>query len=467
MPVFQPRNRVQILREMIARVIARSDLIGVDRDSTNFHVLAASANEDAEQYVQMARLRALFSIDRATGSDLDERAKEILPGTIQRRQALAASGTVVFSRPGTTGTVAIAAGTIVAASDADGQIKFRTTAAGSILNGSTASAPINVVATTRGDRGNVPAGDINQFVSRIAGVTTVTNGSAFSNGVNRENDASFKARLKAFVQALSRATPNALKGFARNVILRDGRRVLFASLREPIIPDGTVDLFIDDGTGFIEEVDDTFITSLDTLVSPAVGGEKNLFTTNRPVKDDGSFALFVNAALQTRGVDYELNAPLGQVELSTASYPLGLAASDVVTANYRYFIGIIQETQRIIDGDPSDPIRVPGVRGSGIQVFVLAPQLVPQSITAQVSALPDFDPAEVISNVQSAIQDYINTLDIGADVIVSEIVERAMSVTGMFDFRIDDLTGSGAGGTNQVILENQVARITSGSITLT
>ena len=74
MPVFQPRNRVQILREMVARVVARSRLVGVTRNSTVFHVMAGSAEEDAEQYFEMSRLRAVFSIDKATGSDLDERA---------------------------------------------------------------------------------------------------------------------------------------------------------------------------------------------------------------------------------------------------------------------------------------------------------------------------------------------------------------------------------------------------------
>lgn len=81
MPVFQPRNRIQILREMVARVVARSKLAGLTRNSVVFHVLAGAANEDAEQYVQLARLRNVFAIDKATGSDLDERAKEVLPSS--------------------------------------------------------------------------------------------------------------------------------------------------------------------------------------------------------------------------------------------------------------------------------------------------------------------------------------------------------------------------------------------------
>lgn len=474
MPVFQPRNRIQILREMVARVVARSRLTGLFRNSVMFHVLAAAANEDAEQYVQLARLRALFSIDRAKGSDLDERAAEIVPGVIRRRGALFASGNVQFSRQGTTGTLPIPAGTQVGAVDAQGQVRFRTTAATTIGAGNTTSGLVNVVATIAGTRGNVPAGpgagSINQLVSRIPGVTGVTNPSAFTNGQDRESDDRFLARLKAFIQAISRGTPTALEGFARQVILSDGRRVLYARLVEPTIPTGTVRLYIDDGTGSVEEYDETYLASPDVFIPSAVGGETTLFTTARPIRDDGSFALEADVgagyATLTRGVDYELNPARGVVELlPTGSLP-SLGAGNAVRANYRYYTGLIQETQRVLDGDPADAIRRPGVRGAGGMLLVLPPSAVFQSVTAAIAVLDDYDPNEVAADVRAAIQGYINTLDIGEDVIVAEIVERAMAVTGMHNFRITDLSGSGAGGADQVILDNQVARITSGSITL-
>lgn len=478
MPVFQPRNRIQIIREMVARLVARSKLTGLNRNSVFFHLLAAAANEDTEQYVQLARLRNLFSIDRARGSDLDERAAEIVPGVIVRRTARFASNDVVFSRPGTTGTIPIPAGTQVGATDPQGQVRFRTTVAGEIAAGNTTSGNINVVCTIAGVRGNITSPNINQIVSRIPGITGVTNPSDFTNGRDRESDESFRARLKSFVQAISRATPNALEGFARQVVLADGRRVLFARLVEPILPTGTVELFIDDGTGSIEEFSNDFISSFDTFVASAIGGETDAFTTEKPIRDDGSFVLEVDSLLDapssgggfvalTRGTDYELNAALGQIELLPGGAVPSLSAGYSLRANYRYYLGLIQETQRVIDGDVDDPLRRPGVRGAGVQVLVKPPLAIFQTLSASISVLDDFDPTVVAVDVRSAIQDYINSLDIGADVIVAEIVERSMAVTGMFNFRIIDLSGSGAGGVDQVILNNQVARITSGSITLT
>ena len=272
MPVFRPRNRIEILRAMAARVVARSGLSRLERNGGVYHVLAAAANEIAEVYFQLARLRQLFSIETATGSDLDRRAAEIQPASIVRRAALFATGEVTFIRPGVAGITNIPIGTIVAAEDQDGLVKYRTTAAGQITAGNTSSAPVDVVALEAGERANVDGASIVKFVSRVAGVTAVTNAVSLENGRDRESDREFRARLKSYVQSLSRGTVTALEGFARNVRLSDGRRVLFAKVVEGITPSGLVDLYIDDGTGGVEEYSVTYLGAPDTLLAAALGG---------------------------------------------------------------------------------------------------------------------------------------------------------------------------------------------------
>jgi uncharacterized phage protein gp47/JayE len=461
-PIFRPRNRVEILRDMAARVVARSRLKGLFRNSVTFHILAAAANELSEAYVQLARMRALFSIDKATGTDLDERAAEIVGNVITRRSALHASGTVVFTRPGTAGTVTVPSGTIVAAQDAQGLVKFRTTSAASITPGNTSSAAVAVIALDAGIRGNVEAGTIVRFVTRVTGVTGVSNTAAIRNGLDRERDQDFRARLKDFVQSLSRGTPRALEGFARNVLLSDGRRVVFAHVVEPAIPNGIVELFIDDGTGAIESYDSSYLTSPDTIVSSASGGETDLYTTQRPIRDDGSFEVRKNGVTLVRGTDYELNPALGQIELAAP-----LVAADAVEADYRYYTGLIQQTQRVIDGDEALPLAFPGVRASGVMVLVKAPQAVFQTLVGQISVASDYDVTEVIAAAKAAVQEYVNGLDIGEHVIAAEIVQRVMEVDGVTNFRITSLSGSVPPVADQVILPNQVARVISASITIT
>lgn len=469
MPLFRPRTRVEILREMIARVIARSRLVGLIRNSVIFHVLASAADEDAEQYYQLANLRLLFSIDTATGSDLDERAAEIKPSTIKRRTALFASDNLTFGRPGvTTGAVNIPAGSIVAASDALGQIKYRTTIAAQIVDGDDSVDNVGCVALEAGSRGNVEADAINQFVSRIPGVTTVTNPSTISNGRDREGDGQFRSRLKQHVQSLSRGTIAAVESFTLDVQLVDGRRVLFAKTAESVLPTGIYDVYIDDGTGTTDEFEETFLApGEDVLIDPALGGELNLFTTNKPIRDDGDFILGVNGTFQFRGTDYELNSATGQVELlPTLARPSGLLPGDRVTANYRNYIGLIQEAQKVLDGIIGATLSYPGVRAGGVQAIVKPAIKAPQTLAASAAVLDGFDSEQVIEDVEAAVIAYINGLDIGAHVIVAEIIERAMAVDGMFNFQISDLSGTFP-AVDQIILPHQVARIVSANLSIT
>lgn len=449
------------MRELTARVVARSRLSRIARNGVVFHLLSAAATEIAEVYYQIARLRLLFSIDSATGSDLDERAAEIVPTRIARRAAIAAQGGAqTFTRLGTVGSLVIPAGQIVTATDANGTIRYRTTAAVTITPGNTVSPAVSLVALEPGVRANVAAGQIVGLQGAPAGVVSTTNGAALTNGRDKERDEDFRARIKSYVQSLSRGTPLAIETFARSVVLANGQRAIFAKLVEPVIPDGTSDLLIDDGTGAVESFSDAYIGSPDVLVASASGGETDVYTTARPIRDDGSFVLRINGVPATRGADYELNPVKGQVELASP-----LVSSDAVEAEYRYFTGLVAAVARVIEGDPSNRLAFPGVRHAGHLCRVGVPTVAFQTVDASIAVAADFDVTLVSNNVRTAIQSYINGLDIGEPVIVAEIIERAMAVPGMINFRLTDLSGT-APPADQNLAASQVARVVSADITL-
>lgn len=449
---------------MVARVVGRSKLAGLTRLAGVYHILAAAADEDAEQYYQIARLRDVFSIDTATGSDLDDRGSEVIPST-PRLDAIAATTNVIFSRPGTTGTVTYPAGAIVAASDSQGAINFKTTAAVTILNGNTDSAPVPVTCSIKGSRGNVAANTITRMTTRIPGITSVTNPSVVSNGRDREKDPDFRARIKMAVRSLSRGTVLAIAYGALNARLSDGARVLFATVSEDPTTRGLVYVYVDDGTGGTDTYDSTYSALDDTLIASATGGEKRAFTTLAPIRDDGSFVLSRNAVALVRGVDYVLNPASGQVTF-IGVYSGGLTALDAITARYRAYTRLIKEAQRIIDGDTANEQVYPGVRAGGVLVIVQPPQVVPQTVTAGIVVADGFDTDAVATKVAAAISDYINNLPIGDDVIAAEVVQRAMDVDGMSDFLFTNLTGS-TPPSNQTIADHQVARIAAADISLT
>lgn len=445
MPIVQIRNKYQILRQMIARAVGRSNLVGITKNSTIYHALAAASDEDAEQYFQISRTREVFSILNATGSDLDERAQEIVPQVISRRTALRSSGNVVFTRPGTTGTVVISEGSLVGARDVDGVIQFRTTASGSITPGNTTSGDVPVVANEPGARGNVVSGAIVRLISSIPGVTGVTNANSYTNGRDREEDDRFRARLLAYIQGISRGTPTALRAFALNVQLEDGRVVLFAKVFESVIPTGQVQLYIDDGTGTTGSVKSE--SPNEEVIASASGDEQFVYTLYKPIvpvsySPSQPLVVEINSVVQIEGTDYEVDRSQGKIGFYTP-----LSIGDNVIVSYTYFgtdtnPGLIGQTQKVIDGVPTNRIAFPGVRAAGISVAVLPAESDLQTINAKATVIDAYDPIAVQDNVQIAILTYINNLDIGEDVIVSEIIQRAMAVDGMYNFKITSFNGS-------------------------
>ena len=263
MPRFTPKRYEQILPQMIARVVTRTDMSDVSDSSVVKHILAAAARSDDEQYYHMTLLLELFSIDTAVGEDLDERAKEIQPATVSRILAQKATGSVVFSRNAASGlTITIPIGTKIKTSDG---VLFKTTSTGTItptspeqISGHGVGRDSNlvaVVAEVAGTDGNVAAETIIKFTSKPAGVDQVVNPSAFTNGLDKETDDSFRQRLKDYIASLARCTVSAIEsGVIGQQDPDTGSTILFAKVVEDIVNLGNVTLYIDDGTGAAESV---------------------------------------------------------------------------------------------------------------------------------------------------------------------------------------------------------------------
>jgi len=113
---------------------------------------------------------------------------------VTRKPATAAIGTVRFSRTETSGTAyAIAAGTRVAT--ADGSLIYQTTEDGTLLAGSL-FVDIPVVCTAPGSAGNVTTGVITVMLDTVAGIETVTNITAMTDGTDAESDAMLRYRTR-------------------------------------------------------------------------------------------------------------------------------------------------------------------------------------------------------------------------------------------------------------------------------
>jgi len=469
MAKFVPKVFPDILQRMINRVVARTALSDLTDTSVFKTILAAVAREVDDAYYQINNKLDVFSIDRASGDDLDRRAEDYNPVAISRRQAVAATGPLVFSRntvnPGPDITIPI--GTEVEVPGESEPIVAATTAVGTILTGATTTGSISAVINEAGDRGNVASGQLTKFRGKPSGVDTVTNPTPFVGGLDRELDDSFRERLRQHILGLAKSTVNALESAAKETVdATTGQGVRFAKAVEDIINLGNVDLFIDDGTGVVETnaaVAGEILTSGPEFPGDvAQGGETILFTDNKPLKDIVTPVLTKNpgAIVLVRddpgATGYTLNPASGKIVLNTA-----LIAGDDVTIDYTYYTGLIQLVQKVIDGDPLDRPNFPGVRAAGVLVKVVPPTSVNIQLTIDITVLDGFDQTDAADQVRQEVASYINGLGIGNDVILAEVIERGMGVAGMFDMAILSPTA------NQTLLEDQLPRVNNAATDIT
>ncbi len=201
-----------------------------------------------------------------------------------------------------------------------------------------------------------------------------------------------------------------------------------------------------------------------------------LFLTGGATPTLGAYAIFDSAALVfgsggsllEKDVDYIINDTNGDFELTVASFPTGLDQYDVVLAYYNgvlaayvYYDGLLQEVQKVINGDPDDLDTYPGVKASGTRVDVTTPTVTTVTINATISAVDGVDETTLLSSVETEVLNYVNNLTIGEDVLVSALIEAVRSVDGVYDVSI--ITPA----SNIVITDSQLAKTTSSDITVT
>jgi uncharacterized phage protein gp47/JayE len=468
MAKFVPKVYPDILQRMINRVVARTDLSDLTDTSIFKHILAACAREVDDAYFQMNNKLDVFSIDRATGDDLDRRAEDYNPAAISRIASVRATGNLVFTRatvnPGPDITIPI--GTRVEVPGEDPPIIAVTTAVGTISTGNTSSGNVSSTISTAGTDGNVAAGQLTKFSSaQPNGVENVTNPSPFTGGLDKETDDAFRERIRLYVSSLSRCTPAALESAALTATFGLAS-VVFARTVEDIVNLGNVIVYVDDGTGSIETTasvtGENLTSGVDFPGDVAQGGEEYLYTDNYPIKDVVTPSLVKNPGAVALIRDdagangYTLNPANGQIKLNTA-----LTAGDDVAMTYTYFTGLLQETQKVIDGDPNDRTNYPGYRAAGVLVRVLPPTAANQLVTCDITVLDGYSQTDIAAQVRDEIATYINNLGIGNDVIVSEMIERAMSIEGMYDITVSTPAA------NVSILDDQLPRVNNAATDIT
>jgi uncharacterized phage protein gp47/JayE len=175
-----------------------------------------------------------------------------------RLPATDATGAVTFSRFTPTNSALIPVGAQVRTADGTQTFTVTTDTTNSLWSAAlvgylvppgTATGTVPVVAVNAGAQGNIVAGAINLIVGAISGLDTVTNALAFTNGVNAETDAAFKARFINYINTRAEATVAAVNYAVTSVSQVVTDQIIEDYNPAGVYTPGSFTVYIDDGSG--------------------------------------------------------------------------------------------------------------------------------------------------------------------------------------------------------------------------
>ena len=149
---------------------------------------------------------------------------------------------------------------------------------GYVVPAGIAALDVPVMAVAAGSGGNVQADTITLLVSALPGIDSVSNASAWQNGIDAESDDAFRGRFRNFIASRSRATPLAI-GYAISSI-QQGLNYAIQENTDPAgqARAGSFVVTVDDGSGSPS----TALLSTIQLAIDAVRPVGSVFTVRPP-----------------------------------------------------------------------------------------------------------------------------------------------------------------------------------------
>ena len=418
--MYKPRSSLEITRDLVARVVARTSLTDLSETSTLGVLLRSVGEQIAEADVRLAQIRDAFTLAGASGVDLDERAEEI---GITRLVATSASGSVVVSRTDSSAALTIPKGSVFGRGDGD--TTYATTAAVIMPTGAL-DATLAIVASTRGTLGNAPPRAINTIIDAPSALVSVVQGVAIANAADAESDLALKARATGALNSLARAQPVALEYTARTFSASDGTRASTATLYELPTQAGRCELLIDDGSGIADNPPTRSGEAVSLTLNAVVG---QLIGIESPVVS--GVRVRANNTVLVEGRDYSVSRSRGVVTLVESSVSVGDA---IVVDTYDVYTGLVAELQSEINGDPADITS--GHRAAGVVVRVLPAPVQRVSLDVLFVAQSGATIQTLKSQVESAVVAFLSSLGAGVPAYRASLIATVMSVDGVQNAKI-------------------------------
>lgn len=331
---------------------ACSQLIDLTVGSVIRSLLEADASIGIWMEWLILQVLATTRLATSTGSDVDSFVGDY---TLRRLSGVAASGNVTLNRFSPSGTALVPPGALVTTSDLSQTyvVQTDTTNAfwniglgGYLIPDQTSSIIVPVQDTVAGTRGNAQAGTISLLGSGIAGVDTVTNVLAFSNGADVESDAQVKVRFANYIASLSKATLLAIAYAISQV-----QQGLSWFINENFPSIGHFTVTVDDGTGNPP-------AALLSLVYSAIDQVRPIGSTFAVI---GPTVTIINITATISALPHitqpSLFGPIiNALDVYLNTLPIGTSVSftGVIVTMYGATAGIANITNLLLNGSPTD-----------------------------------------------------------------------------------------------------------------
>jgi len=271
---------------------------------------------------------------------------------------------------------------------------------------------------------NLGLGKINYKVSAISGIDSIYNYEATLGGVDIETDTELKTRIQSASDLANVATVNAIEA---NVLAMNFVK------------------FVD-----VKNLPEVLITTeahyfTDFATTPEV-------TLNQQVPiDDSTLTVTGTGGPFVKDRDYILNNE-GQIEWQPVSGSVinptpGTVFYVTYNANklgyfYVYVTGYSGNLNSSQIAEVED--KVDEVKSAGVVGEVKQPTYISVSVTCTATIESNYDSTTVKTNIQTAIDSYIDALEIGEDVLLAGVITAAMNVEGCENITVSDIGGGGA-----------------------
>jgi uncharacterized phage protein gp47/JayE len=430
---FQPRTADEIRAEMMAQLIAQTELTDVEEGGVAHTIMGVVALQGALIEQKIAALYRAFNLG-GRGPDLDERVAEI-PGFEPRRGPSAAGGAVMsFERLTADASLLVPAG-IRIQSRLNADVEYLTTEAftfgvGQLVYPSVGQEPVRAVCLTLGAQGNAQEGVLTSIAyTPVPAVVACTNVRRITGGLAREPDEALRWRALNYFASLCQTSKVALEYLARQFQAKDGTRARHAFVVEDANYPAYAELVVDDGTGFQGS---TRPGATVTFTTPTAGQLSFHFegpaATTPKVSIDGDLyppGVSEWVTLHERGV----------AQMHPTSTLLATGGKTVVVSDYRVFSGFIAELQAAIEGLVTLTGRAPGWRVPGGRVRVMPPELQYITIHGTMVVSEGFDFNEVESRVRDEIVGFLQALAPGKPLILFQLAAALQRLPGVADIR--------------------------------